>query len=289
MSRHSVWKEWRVRVRWTALSLLLISGTTAAAEELQYPLSVAVAADDTLYVADRDLPGIWKFDGTTLAAFFTASKQFRTPLNAIRCLAIDKDGRLLAGDSATRQVYRFDETGKPVALLKNPIGIGLPMSIAVLRDGTLVIADLELHQVWKVPATGGEPVKFAAVTAPRGLAVDAQDNIWVVSHGENQLLRISPEGLIDPVVRGRPFEFPHNVAVDAQGVAYLSDGYAKTIWKIAPGGEPETWLAGEPLINPVGLSWRGDQLLIVDSRARAVFVVNAEGQLETVAGSTPDN
>lgn len=289
MNRHSLLADWPVRIRWPALSLLLMAGTTATADDLQYPLSAAVSADNTLYVADRDLPGIWKLDGNGASMFFKASKQLRTPLNAVRCLAVDTDGRLLAGDSATRQLYRFDEPGKPVPLLKNSTGIGIPMSIAVLRDGTLVIADLELHQVWKLPAVGGEPIKFAAVTGPRGLAVDAQDNIWVASHGENQLLRISAEGLLEPVIRGRPFEFPHNVAVDAQGVAYLSDGYAKTIWKIAPGGEPEAWLAGEPLINPVGLSWRGDELLIVDPRAKAVFAVNAEGLLETVTGAAQDN
>jgi sugar lactone lactonase YvrE len=275
---------------WKALILVFALATTVFADELQYPLSAAVSADGTLYVADRDAPGIWKVDNKTLTAYFTASKQLRTPLNAVRCLALDQDGRLVAGDSATRQLYSFNDSGTPVPLLKNSTGIGIPVSIAVSQDGTLLVADLELQQVWKVPAAGGEPVKFAAVTGPRGLAVDPQDNVWVVSHGENQLLRITAEGTIEPVVRGRPFQFPHNVAVDAQGVAYLSDGYAKTIWKIAPGSEPEAWVAGEPLVNPVGLSWRGDEPLIVDPRARAVFAVTAEGVLQTVVtGATRDN
>jgi len=290
MSRRSPSVAWSVRFRWSALILVLALGEAAAADELQYPLSVAVSADGALYVADRDLPGILQVNDDTSAEFFRASKQLRTPLNAVRCLAIDKEGRLLAGDSATRQVYRFDDSGKPLPLLQNLTGIGIPMSIVVARDGTLLVADLELHQIWKVPTAGGEPMKFAAVTGPRGLAVDTEDRVWAVSQGENQLLQISADGAVEPVVRGHPFQFPHNVAVDSQGVAYVSDGYGKTIWKVSAGGEPQSWVTGEPLMNPVGLSWRGDDLLVVDPRARAVFAVNAEGALTTVvSGEAQDN
>jgi sugar lactone lactonase YvrE len=289
MNQHSPCASRPVRFRWAALILALTLGEAATADELQYPLSCVVSADGTLYVADRDLPGIWKLDGSIPAEFFRASKQLRTPLNAVRCLAVDRDGQLLAGDSATRQIYRFDDSGKPVPLLKNTTGIGIPMSIAVSQDGTLLVADLELHQIWKVPPAGGDAVKFVAVTGPRGLAVDPQDNIWVVSQGENQLLRISDAGVVEPLVRGRPFQFPHNVVVDPEGVAYLSDGYAKTIWRIEPGGEPQAWLSGAPLVNPVGLCRRGDELLIVDPHARSVFAASAEGVLTTVVSATSEN
>ena len=124
-------------------------------------------------------------------------------MNAVRCLAIDKAGSLLAGDTATREVYRFDKAGKPVPLTDG--GIGIPMSIAVNSKGDLLVADLELHRIWKVPAAGGKPEQVAEVQAPRGVCVDSEDNVWVVSHGKNQVVRITASGKVETVVEGRPF------------------------------------------------------------------------------------
>lgn len=260
-----------------AAVLLLAMVASASAAELQYPLAIARADSGTIYLADRNLPGVWKIDGGKLSLFFEGSKKFRTPLNAPRCIAIDKKGRVLAGDSSTREVYRFDEAGKPQPLTGGEIGI--PMSIAVNSAGDLLVADLEVHYIWKVPDAGGKPVKFAEVPAPRGLAIDAEDRLWVVSHGKDHLVRISPDGKIEPIVKGRPFQFAHTVVLDKDQTAYVCDGYAKTVWKVGGDGKPVEWAKGKPLINPVGLAWKGETLLIVDPHAKVVFQADPEGKL----------
>ena len=101
---------------WVLLVLLVptAAGRLACAQEMQYPVGAAVAEDGTVYIADRNFHGIWKFAGGKLDKFFEGSIKFRTPLNAVRCVALDHQGKLLAGDSATREVYRFDDAGKPV-------------------------------------------------------------------------------------------------------------------------------------------------------------------------------
>jgi sugar lactone lactonase YvrE len=197
-------------------------------------------------------------------------------LNAVRCVALDKTGSLLAGDSATREVYRFGDDGKPVPLTNG--GIGIPMGITVDSKGQLLVADLELHRIWKVPAEGGEPEQLAEVPAPRGVCIDDDDNLWVVSHGKDHVVRVSPDGKVETVVKGRPFQFPHTIVLDQDKTAYVCDGYAKAVWKVPPGGEPAKWVSGEPLVNPVGLAQRGDGLLVVDPRANAVFEVDATGK-----------
>jgi hypothetical protein len=37
-------------------------------------------------------------------------------------------------------------------------------------------------------------------------------------------------------------------------------------------------VSGEPLVNPVGLARHGDDLLVVDPRANAIFQVDARGK-----------
>jgi hypothetical protein len=269
--------------------LVLAAGTSIVANQARaadlasyYPLSAAVAADGAVYIADLNLPGIRKVTDGQFSIYFQADKKFRTPLNRVRCVAIDHEGRILAGDTSTRQVYRFNSEGTPEPLLRG-VGIGMPMALAPAPNGDLFVADLELHCVWKVPADGGEQVKFADVPAPRGLFLDKEGRLWVVSHGKDQLVRIAPDGTIEALVTERVFDFAHNVAVDDQMNAYVTDGYARSVWKVPPGGSPEKWLEGAPLVNPVGLTWKGADLLVVDPRAPGLFLIAPDKTVTTLA------
>ncbi len=276
--------RWHVRrlrggyVLWLVLPLLVAAfPAIGRAETLRYPLSAVVANDGTVFVADRNLPGIWQLRDGKWQVYFQASKKYRTPLNAVRCVALDAEGRLLAGDSATRDVYRFDAEQRPVPLTGG--GIGIPMDIAVRKDGTLLVSDLELHRIWKVPAEGGEAEPWAEVRGPRGLALDEEDALWVLTRGDNQVVRITPDGKQQAVVGGQPMPFPQDIAIGQDGAAYISDNYARSIWKLASGEEPSKWLSGEPLVNPAGLTWKGTSLVIVDSRVPALFEVSPDKQL----------
>jgi len=260
-----------------------VAQDAAAPRQPVYPLDVSVTADaKTLYVVDRKLPGLWKAgaDGK-LEVFFQASKKFRTPLNAVRCIAADGKGGLLVGDSGTREVYRFSADGKSTPLTNG--GIGIAMGIAVNAKGTIFVSDLELQRIWTVPATGGDPKEFAVLPAPRGMTFDKNGQLWVVSGGpRNQLVKIAADGKISPVVRDRLFIYPNDVAVAADGTAYVSDGYADCIWKVADDGKVTKWVSGKPLDNPVGLDWQGTSLLVVDSRAKQLFSISPDAKLTPV-------
>ncbi|MFP6702550.1 MAG: SMP-30/gluconolactonase/LRE family protein [Planctomycetaceae bacterium] len=256
---------------------------TPAAASLVYPLDVSVANDaKTLFLVDRKLPGLWKTTPAgTLEVLYPAKKQFRTPLNAVRCIASDGKGGLLVGDSGTREVYRVTVDGKATPLTKG--GIGIAMGIAVSTDGTIFVSDLELQRIWSVPAAGGKPKEFAVLPAPRGMTFDKNGQLWVVSGGpKNQLVRIDAKGKITAVVKDRIFIYPHDVAVAPDGNAYVSDGYADCIWKVTAEGKTSKWVSGKPLDNPVGLDWQGTNLLVVDSRAKQVFSITPDAKLTAV-------
>jgi len=259
------------------------SGLAAAPARMLYPVDVAAAADGTLYVADTHLPGIWKITEGKLSVYYKAAKQFRAPLHAVRCLAIDPQGNLLAGDSATREVYRFSADGKPHALTGGKIGT--PMGIAVRASGEILVSDLELHTLWKVPAAGGAPTKLCALESPIGICLDNQDRLWVVSRIPPLLRRVSADGKkVDTVLPGRPFDFPHDVVVDAKAVAYVTDGYGKAVWRVADGKKPEKLIEGKPLVNPVGITLQNDQIIVSDSRAAAVFKISPDGKATQCVG-----
>ena len=272
--------------RWNGLAtvagvLLLVGSSVRAEEGMKYPLAVVVGRDSVVYVADRDLPGIWKFADNKWSVYFQGSKKFRTPLNAVRCLAIDHEGKLLAGDSATREIYRFDDVGQPQPLTKGNVGI--PMAIAVAKDGTIFASDIEIQRIVKVPANGGEPEPIVELAAVRGLTIDAEGQLIAVCHGKDAVLRLSTDGKERKVlVEGRPFQFSHHIVLGPAGEAYVADGYAKKIWKFDATSAPVAFVEGEPLKNPVGVALLDGSLLIADPHVKAILRRTAEGKLEVL-------
>ncbi len=269
---------WKCGLVWLGLALI---PSLARAEGLDYPLTAVASADgQSLFIADLNQPGLWKLSDGKLTPFFQASKKFRTPLNRVRCVALDRSGKVLAGDSSTREVYRFDDEGKPQPLTNG--GIGIPMDLVVDPDNNIFVSDLELKWIWKIPAAGGKAEKFAEVDAPHGITIDADKNLWVVSHGKNQLVRVTADAKVEVVVEGRPWQFPHEVELDKDKTAFVTDGYGKAVWKVPFGGKPEKVFSGEPLVNPVGLTWQDGKLLVIDPRAKGVFAVDSSGKLSPV-------
>lgn len=271
----------------TCAAVLLLPVPSLTAEEFRYPLAVA-AHDRTVFVADRGLPGVWKIESGRPTVWFRGSKQLRTPLNAVRCLAIDHQGQLLAGDSSTRDVYRFDAEGRPQPLTHGAIGI--PMALAVAPDGTIYTADLELHRIWKMPPAGAEsPEELAVINSPRGLVLDSEGVLWVLStssqHG--QILRVDADGRIEPFVKDHPFQLPQSLVRSADGTMFVTDNYGHCIWRVRPDGRCEEWVKGRPLDRPVGLCQWQDDLLIADPHLRTLFRLTPSRELSVFVGPGP--
>lgn len=267
---------------WMIVSLLLSLTASQGQEKAPklplYPIDVAVADNGIVYVADRNLPGVWKWEEGKLSILFQGSTKYRTPLNAPRCIAIGKDGQVLVGDTSTRDVYRVSQDeAVPVTGGK----IGIPMDLAVAGDGSIYVADLELRKLFLIPADSKEVEEVAAIN-PRGVGLSADGKIWVVSQNKEQLQTIGEGNKPEIIVPERVFQFPHQVVVDENEVAYVTDGYANAVWKVVAGSPPTKLVAGEPLQKPVGLCYADGQLYVVDPGARKVFRISLEGKVEAL-------
>ncbi len=256
-----------------------LSGARLAhAADESYWLHAIRSSGGAIFIVDRNMPGVWQAKDGKLSEYFRGSKTFRTPLNAARCAAFDKDGKLLVGDSSTRQVYRFEQPDKPVPLATG-VGIGIPMAIVVDEAGTLFVADLELHRVFTLAPAGGQAKEFAVISAPRGLAFDKDGGLLVLSTTKNQVHKFDKDGKKTLIVKDRPFNLPHNIVVASDGNYYVTDNYDKCVWKVTPDGQTSKLVSGDPLVNPVGLFWTGEKLLVTDPRAQSVFECDLTGKL----------
>ena len=57
---------------------------------------------------------------------------------------------------------------------------------------------------------------------------------------------------------------------------YVTDGYAKAIWKFTSDGKTEKWHEGDPLVGPVGITVTDSSVLVADPKQKQVFEFNRE-------------
>ncbi|MCG6158255.1 hypothetical protein [Rubinisphaera margarita] len=268
-------------------SLLACSASLTAAQELLYPIDVAVSKDSTVYIADLRLPGLWKYSEGKLSVVFQAENKLKSPLSAVRCVAVDDEGRLFAGDSATREIYRIDGPESLSPLTNGRIGVPIDL---VIRGDDLYASDLEYRQIVRVPAQGGEPETLAKNLIARGLAPADDETLFFLGNTEQPLGRLNAAGEVTLLVEGQPFQFAHQLAV-LDSALYVTDNYAATIWKCGTeaGGTPEAFVSGDPLVRPVGICTNGEKLFVADPRAQDVFVISPDGTIQSLtAGSSAE-
>ncbi len=110
--------------------------------------------------------------------------------------------------------------------------------------------------------------EFVKCSAPRGIAIDSKDRVWILANVNDSLVRYSPDKSAEVIIKGTPFEFPNQMVLDDEENAYVCDGYAKAFWQVKPGSQPEKLISGEPFKNPVGITRDGGKLIVADPHLR---------------------
>lgn len=272
-----------------------IDGPGAAAR-FKNPTGVAVDAAGNLYVADfgndtirkitpggvvstvagsADLYGEGSSDGVGTAA------RFYQPAG----VAVDTTGHVYVADFSNHTIRKITPAGM-VTTLAGLAGNGgcvdgtgsaarfaFPNSVAVDTQGNVYVADTRSHAIRKITPSGvvttlaglaatpgsadgtGSAARFAY---PFGVAVDAQDNVYVAEAENSTIRKITAEGVVTTLA-GSPgnhgsndgtgtsarFYSPRSLVVDSAGNVHVADSGNNTIRKMTPTGVVTT-RAGVP-------------------------------------------
>jgi uncharacterized protein (TIGR03437 family) len=253
------------------------------------------------------------------------------PVDVPSGLAVDNRGNVYIADAANFRIRKVSPNGVISTVAGNGMpgysGDGGPATSAELSgpyglaadaSGSLYITDDDggIGRIRKVTAAGtittiagnglsdysglGGPATAAALSSPRGVAVDLAGDIFV-SEVFGRILRISPNNTITlvTVLKG-----PLGLAVDANGALYVADGLGQGVERISgtatriagtgsPGYSGDGGQAGSAQLNyPMGVAVDSvGTVYISDSRNNRIrsilpsAILYASGTITTVAGN----
>ncbi|MCY1508989.1 NHL repeat protein [compost metagenome] len=138
---------------------------------------------------------------------------------------------------------------------------GRGYNIAIDASGNLYVADSENHRIRMItpagvvstfagtgtPGAADGPRDSATLSDPRGVAVDADGNVYVADFGNSLLRRITPAGVVSTLAgkEGRTgsqdgigdaarFNQPQGLTINAAGTLYVADTFGHLIRKVTP-------------------------------------------------------
>ena len=264
----------RARALAAALAVALVPGTEAFAEDLRYPVDVAVGPGGEIYVADIEAAALLRWSGNGFEVVAKGEGLPRTPLFGIRHIVPTGDGTVLASDPATMALYRITASGE-ITAIPDDAGFVTPWGIAVDPSGDILAVDRVTQRLRRVGPESIEDV--ATIRAPRAVLAESDGSLHVLT--DRNVLRME-NGDPEPLIQSPPFEFPHDFVRAPDGGFFVTDGYARCIWKISPEGRVSVHARGEPLVSPQGIAVGADgDLLVADAHARTVFRISGEGQI----------
>ena len=183
-------------------------------------------------------------------------------------LALDRAGDLFLTDTGNDRVRKV--TPGNVGVISTVVTGAEPRGIAINEQGDIFVAETGANRVEKLDPNGAlsifagtgragfsgdnGPAIAAQLSAPEGLAVDRQGNLYIADAGNDVVRKINPDGTITtvagngnngPAGDGGPavradLSIPTGLAVDGRGNLYIADSANNRVRKVDLAGKIST-------------------------------------------------
>jgi len=208
---------------------------------------------------------------------------------------------------------RLAEIGMQLALGQFPYASA--QGIAVDTLGVVYIADNLNNRVRRITRDGlittvagdgragftgdGSQATLAEIDHPQGIAVDSLGAIYIADTGNSRIRKIDSAGVISTIAGPDGLDHPQGLSLDSTGNLYIADSQHHRVVESFHGGLRVIAGSGEPgysgdggkatsaqLNLPLAVAVSQDGLVyIADSANHRVRRVDAEGRIDTVAGT----
>ncbi len=218
-------------------------GGAATLARLNHPAGVAADAAGNLYIADRDNNRIRKVatNGviTTVAGAGPAGNSgdggpaIAALLNAPESVSVDPSGNLYIADTGNARVRVVTTSGLILAV--NAQGLIEPVYAVADGHGNVFIADAGAGSIVEYSQGGATMTLANGLDSPRGLALDANGNVYFTESSGAHVGRLAPDGTLALIGEGS-WNIPRGVAVGASGDVFVADTGLQEILEVDASG-----------------------------------------------------
>jgi uncharacterized protein (TIGR03437 family) len=237
------------------------------------PMGIAIDATGNLFITDTHNHRLRKISPTGLVSTFAGSSlgfangtgevaKFNFPTH----ITVNKAGQLFVTDLSNNKIRKITPIGLVdtfpflVELGALPVTLNNPFGITSNTDGGVFVADSNNFKIRRLFSTGSFTVTIAGsvfgtangqgilsqFANPKGIEIDASENLYVADDGVSKLIRkISSTGLVTTLAGGTAgfidgqgttakFRELSDIAVDADGNLFVTD--KNCVRKISPTG-----------------------------------------------------
>ncbi len=320
---------------------------TGSAARFGFSFGIAVDTSGNVYVGDWNNNTVRKITSagvvTTLAGLAGSNSyadgtgsdaRFSLPSG----VAVDASGNVYVADTFNNTIRKITSAGVVTTLAGSAFNFGNvdgtgsaarfngPEGVAVDSSGNVYVGDVSNHTIRAITPEGvvttlagsasgsgsadgtGSAARF---TAPAGVALDSNGNIYVGDTGNNTIRKITSAGVVttlagsagnagyaDGTGNAAQFNTPVGVAVDTNGNVYVADALNQTIRKITSAGVVTTLAgsAGNPgsddgiasdarFSGPRGVALdSAGNLYVCDGDNNTIRKIDSAGIVTTLAG-----
>jgi sugar lactone lactonase YvrE len=147
-------------------------------------------------------------------------------------LAFDGYGNLYVTAQYTGRIEKFSPTGTDLGIVAYVLIVDVPpLDVAVDGAGNIYETEAD-NVVEKFTSTGTDLGQFAS---GKGVAVDAENNVYVVDQGAGTVIEYSSSGTVIRTIASNLIN-PFGVALDASGNVYVTNQNGTTVEEFSPTG-----------------------------------------------------
>ncbi len=171
-------------------------------------------------------------------------------------------------------------------------GLRFPVGLAWSRDGFLVIADSERHELYRLDAAQKPKPTHQDANGAQGIAYDSQSRLYICETATRRVVRLDKKGTFETVAQsfeGKKLNAPNDVTVRRDGNVYFTDpAFAGAIdrrelsfngvFHVTPKGEIEAVARWRTRPDGVTVSPDGKKLYVSDADRQAVVVFDLDSK-----------
>ena len=176
--------------------------------------------------------------------------------NGFNAITHSSDGGILLANRSQGRVVQIDASGAASNYLTRTIGT--PIAAHVGPGGDLYVLSAE-GSITRIDHGFHTTVIATQLSNPRGLAIDSAGNVYTSELYQNDIVKISPDGVVTRTAT--PFNHPAALAVEPDGGLLVATWYGTTIHKLDGSGTWDTFATTsrysvyDMLVDSAGTVW----------------------------------